>query len=79
VTRPPFLRCQRDQAGVLDPVTSAYRELSASWNVAPTNALPVIRLDKKAGERSLDLPRWGLVIGRDDLLARERARRQRQE
>jgi putative SOS response-associated peptidase YedK len=32
-----------------------------SWNVAPTDTLLVVRLDKKAGERSLDLPRWGLV------------------
>jgi putative SOS response-associated peptidase YedK len=32
-----------------------------SWNVAPTDQLPVVRYDKKAGERSLDLLRWGLV------------------
>ena len=32
-----------------------------SWNVAPTDPLPVIRYDAKAGERSLDLLRWGLV------------------
>jgi putative SOS response-associated peptidase YedK len=32
-----------------------------SWNVAPTDALPVVRFDAKAGERSLDMMRWGLV------------------
>src|SRR6201993_5597093 len=32
-----------------------------SWNVAPTDQLPVVRRDRKAGERSLDLLRWGLV------------------
>src|SRR5215470_10010110 len=32
-----------------------------SWNVAPTDLLPVVRFDAKAGERSLDLLRWGLV------------------
>ena len=32
-----------------------------SWNVAPTDSLPVVRYDKKAGERSLDMLRWGLV------------------
>jgi len=32
-----------------------------SWNVAPTDPLPVVRHDKKAGERSLDILRWGLV------------------
>ena len=32
-----------------------------SWNVAPTDQLPVVRFDAKAGERSLDVLRWGLV------------------
>jgi putative SOS response-associated peptidase YedK len=32
-----------------------------SWNVAPTDSLPVVRYDVKAGERSLDMLRWGLV------------------
>ena len=29
----------------------------ASWNVAPTDPLPVVRYDTKAGERSLDVLR----------------------
>jgi hypothetical protein len=29
--------------------------------VAPTDPLPVVRYDMKAGECSLDLLRWGLV------------------
>ena len=32
-----------------------------SWNVAPTDPLPVVRYDTKARERSLDVLRWGLV------------------
>jgi putative SOS response-associated peptidase YedK len=32
-----------------------------SWNAALTDQLPVVRYDRKAGERSLDLLRWGLV------------------
>jgi putative SOS response-associated peptidase YedK len=32
-----------------------------SWNAAPTDSLPVVRYDTRAGERSLDLLRWGLV------------------
>ena len=32
-----------------------------SWNVAPTDPVPVVRYDAKAGERSLDILRWGLV------------------
>jgi putative SOS response-associated peptidase YedK len=33
----------------------------ANWNAAPTEDLPVVRYDAKAGERSLDMLRWGLV------------------
>src|SRR5260221_7290660 len=32
-----------------------------SWNVAPTDNLPIVRYDVKAGSRTLDLMRWGLV------------------
>src|SRR5437016_5228119 len=32
-----------------------------SWNVAPTDNLPIIRYDAKAGSRTLDVMRWGLV------------------
>src|SRR6266568_1310343 len=32
-----------------------------SWNVAPTDNLPIVRFDPKAGHRTLDLLRWGLV------------------
>jgi putative SOS response-associated peptidase YedK len=32
-----------------------------SWNVAPTDSLPIVRYDAKAGERSADMMRWGLV------------------
>ena len=33
----------------------------ASWNLAPTDPLPVVHYDAKAGERSLDVMRWGLI------------------
>src|SRR5215211_7168723 len=32
-----------------------------SWNVAPTDNLPIVRYDGKAQHRTLDLMRWGLV------------------
>jgi len=32
-----------------------------SWNVAPTDSLPVVGFDARAGEHSLDVLRWGLV------------------
>jgi len=35
--------------------------IASSWNVAPTDPLPVVRYDTKAGERSLDIMRWELV------------------
>jgi putative SOS response-associated peptidase YedK len=35
--------------------------IAPSWNVAPTDPLPVVRYDARAGERSLDVMRWGLV------------------
>jgi len=35
--------------------------VAPSWNVAPTDPVPVVRYDAKAGERSLDVMRWGRV------------------
>jgi putative SOS response-associated peptidase YedK len=35
--------------------------IAPSWNVAPTDTLPVVRFDLKAGQRSLDMLRWGLI------------------
>src|SRR5262245_57802570 len=35
--------------------------IPANWNAAPTEDLPIVRYDARAGERSLDVMRWGLV------------------
>src|SRR5215469_8100932 len=35
--------------------------LAPSWNVAPTDPLPVVRYDTRTAERSLEVMRWGLV------------------
>jgi putative SOS response-associated peptidase YedK len=32
-----------------------------SWNVAPTDSLPIVRYNEKTGSRTLDMMRWGLV------------------
>src|ERR1700738_902509 len=32
-----------------------------SWNVAPTDSLPVVRSAPKAKQRTLDMLRWGLI------------------
>lgn len=34
---------------------------AASWNVAPTDQLPIVRCNPKTGSRTLDLMRWGLI------------------
>jgi hypothetical protein len=32
-----------------------------SWNVAPTDSLPIVHFNPKEGQRSLDMMRWGLI------------------
>lgn len=32
-----------------------------SWNVAPTDQLPIVRYNPKTQSRTLDLMRWGLI------------------
>jgi putative SOS response-associated peptidase YedK len=34
---------------------------AASWNVAPTDPLPVVPYDAKDHQRSLEVMRWGLI------------------
>ena len=34
---------------------------AASWNVAPTDPLPIVGFNPKAQERGIDVMRWGLV------------------
>jgi putative SOS response-associated peptidase YedK len=60
-TRPPFLRCQRNQAGLLDPARPADSEFSAQLDRGADRLPPVVRYDRKAAQRSLDLLRWGLI------------------
>jgi putative SOS response-associated peptidase YedK len=35
--------------------------IAPSWNVAPTDPLPVVRYDERDQQRSLDVMRWGLI------------------
>jgi len=57
--RPPLLRRKRNQAGLQHSARAAATEFSAKS--APTDSLPVVRFDAKAGQRSLDMLRWGFV------------------
>ena len=43
------------------PLERPTPNIAPSWNVAPTDQLPIVRFDARAGERSLDVMRWGLV------------------
>jgi hypothetical protein len=46
-----------------------------SWNVAPTDPLPIVRYDVREGARSLDVMRWGLIPFWAKDIQRDRARR----
>src|SRR5260370_17325462 len=35
--------------------------IPANWNAAPTEDVPLVRYDARAGQRGLDVMRWGLV------------------
>ncbi len=35
--------------------------IAPSWNVAPTDPLPIVHYDAKAGARDLEVMRWGLI------------------
>jgi putative SOS response-associated peptidase YedK len=35
--------------------------IAPSWNVAPTDPLPIVHYDIKAGTRDLEVMRWGLI------------------
>jgi len=43
------------------PLERPTPNIAPCWNVAPTDQLPIVRFDARAGERSLDVMRWGLV------------------
>jgi putative SOS response-associated peptidase YedK len=45
---------------VLFETVNAVPNIAPSYNAAPTDTLPVVRLDRE-GRRSLDLLRWGLI------------------
>jgi putative SOS response-associated peptidase YedK len=44
-----------------DPADRPTPNIAPSWNVAPTDPLPVVRCDLGTGERSSDVIRWGLT------------------
>jgi putative SOS response-associated peptidase YedK len=59
--RPPLLRCERDQARFSIPPARPAPNVAPSWNVAPTDPLPIVHYDAKEGARDLEVMRWGLI------------------
>jgi putative SOS response-associated peptidase YedK len=53
-------RTPLDELQALFETVNAVPNLPPSYNAAPTDTLPVVRLDRE-GRRSLDLLRWGLI------------------
>lgn len=53
-------RSEADLSDLFDAV-SVVEELGPSWNVAPTDPVPVVRVSATCGARVLDMARWGLV------------------
>jgi putative SOS response-associated peptidase YedK len=41
--------------------TNVFEEIPPSYNVAPTDIQPVVRISRETGERELAMMRWGLV------------------
>jgi putative SOS response-associated peptidase YedK len=60
-SRPPLLRCQRDQARLLDPAAPPHAEHRAELERGANRPVPIVRYDAKVSERTLDVMRWGLV------------------
>jgi hypothetical protein len=43
--------------GTVNPLPN----LQPTWNLAPTDDAPVVRLDRETGARHLDVLKWGLI------------------
>jgi putative SOS response-associated peptidase YedK len=65
-----FIMCGRDRlSSDVSEIKLVFRippdrprpNIAPSWNVAPTDPLPITRYDAKEHQRSLDVMRWGLV------------------
>ena len=46
---------------LLFDATSVTEALGPSWNVAPTDPVPLVRMSQRHGGRVVDSARWGLV------------------
>jgi hypothetical protein len=78
--RPPSSDVSEIKAAFRIPPERPTPNIAPSWNVAPTDPLPVVRYDAKDHQRSLEVMRWGLVavLGQghqDRLLDHQRASR----
>jgi putative SOS response-associated peptidase YedK len=53
-------RSEADLSDLFDAV-NVTEGLTPSWNVAPTDPVPLVRVSQRRAERVLDTARWGLV------------------
>jgi putative SOS response-associated peptidase YedK len=53
-------RSEADLSLLFD-ATSVTEALGPSWNVAPTDPVPLVRMSQRHGDRVVDSARWGLV------------------
>jgi putative SOS response-associated peptidase YedK len=53
-------RNEADLSGLFDAV-NVTEGLTPSWNVAPTDPIPLVRVSQRRNERVLDTARWGFV------------------
>jgi len=60
-SRPSLLHVSEIKLVFSIPPERPTPNIPANWNAAPTEDLPVVRYDARAGGRSLDVMRWGLV------------------
>lgn len=52
---------QSDPARLLQRVVPRGAKLPTVYNIAPTDQIPIVRIDPRDGERELVLARWGLI------------------
>jgi putative SOS response-associated peptidase YedK len=59
--RPPFLRCERNQARLRHSARAADAEFSTQLERGAPDQLPIVRFNPMDRQRSIDMMRWGLV------------------
>jgi putative SOS response-associated peptidase YedK len=59
--RPPLFDVSEIKLVFSIPPERPAPNIAPSWNVAPTDPLPIVHYDAKEGARDLEVMRWGLI------------------